>query len=593
MKTLKKGYVFVPLAMMCLTTACVSVNTKTPSQSKSLSNNVPKNSGSQATQTKVKVAQVNSTQTSSSSKKEPIKKPAAANTISKASTNSTKPTKLNAAKPVTYPTNAQKNSAAAKTEQFQTKLDPSSKPVNAQNKNQQTTQQKVSKAADKLSLKKEDRQINNRQSVGNISCISAAIKSGQTLDLMEAIERSVCNNPETKSAWIDTKIKAAQVKMTQSQYYPQITATADYNRGKRTSEYTSDGISYDSKTEKYGVAIQASWLLFDFGSRKHLLKESQNLLAMSFAQDDYILQAVMLQTIEAYYEVIKLELQQDNLKQLEAFAKKNYDIASARYNAGAGIRSDQLQMHANWVKAKSDLIKLKGDLKVAKGNLSAAMGNMAYQEYNIRTDSIENVQLMDLKPIQTLLKDASKYNPQLKQSEYAINAAKHKVKALERSRYPTVSFVSNYDKSTQEGGGIYGTSNEQLVMGGVRLTLPIFDGFNRKNQVNEARHTLQQRYADKEKVEQELTKEVWKNYNLLEASIDNTNALKVLSKSAQESYSVAQGRYQSGVGNIVELINAQNLLTEANMKYSTALTEYLVIRFQLLSNVGILNVWEK
>ena len=581
MKTLKKGYVFVPLAMMCLTTACVSVNTKSPSQSKSALNNVPR-LGSQATQNKAVQS------STAQKKKEPI--------ADSSAKRETKPTKLNAVKPVTYPTNEQKNnSSAAKKEQFQTALDSLSTSAIGQNKNQQSSQKKIStlKTNEKINLKKEDRQLNNRQSVGNISCLNGAIKSGQTLDLMEAIERSVCNNPETKSAWIDTKIKAAQVKMTQSQYYPQVTGTVDYNRGKSNTDYkNTDILSYDSKIKRYGVAVQASWLLFDFGSRKQLLKESQNLLAMSFAQDDYVLQAVMLQTIQAYYEVIKLELQQDNLKQLEAFAQKNYDISSARYNAGAGIKSDQLQMHANWVKAKSDLIKLNGDLKVAKGNLSAAMGNMAYQEYNIRTDSIDTVQLMDLKPIQTLLKDAEQYNPQLKQSEYAISAAQHKVKSLERARYPSVSFISNFNRYTQDGEGSYANTSQQLQTG-IQLNLPIFDGFNRKYQITEARQTLQQRYAEKEKVEQELTKEVWKNYNLLEASIDNTNALKALSKSAEESYSVAQGRYQSGIGNIVELINAQNLLTEANMKYSTALTEYLVIRFQLLSNVGILNVWEK
>lgn len=565
MKTLKKGYVFVPLAMMCcFNTACVSLNTKSPSQSKSLSNNVPKKLNSktaQYTPTQNKMYVANASQPSVSA--------------------TTKPAKLNASKAVTYPTTAQKNAATAQKQQFQT-------PLNAPKSSNTSTL----KSPEKVKVKKQDQQINNRQNVGNISCLNSPIKSGQVLDLMEAIERAVCNNPETKSAWIDTKIKAAQVKMTQSQYYPQLNGTVDYTRGKSNTDYKNTEIlSYDSKIKRYGVAVQASWLLFDFGSRKQLLKESQNLLAMSFAQDDYVLQAVMMQTIQAYYEVIKLELQQDNLKQLEVFAKKNYDIASARYNAGAGIRSDQLQMHANWVKAKSDLIRLKGDLKVAKGNLSAAMGNMAYQEYNIRTDSIQNVQLMDLKPIQTLLKDASQYNPQLKQSEFAISAAQHKVKSLERARYPSVSFVSNFNKYTQNGEGSYENTSQQMQTG-IQLNLPIFDGFSRKYQIVEARQTLQQRYADKEKVEQQLTQEIWKNYNLLEASIDNTNALIVLTKSAQESYSVAQGRYQAGVGNIVELINAQNLLTEANMKYSTALTEYLVIRFQLLSNVGILNVWE-
>ncbi|WP_171254804.1 hypothetical protein [Acinetobacter sp. TGL-Y2] len=41
------------------------------------------------------------------------------------------------------------------------------------------------------------------------------------------------------------------------------------------------------------------------------------------------------------------------------------------------------------------------------------------------------------------------------------------------------------------------------------------------------------------------------------------------------------------------LLNAQNLLTEAKLNYSTVLTEFLVVRYQLLSNMGNLNVWSE
>ena len=56
---------------------------------------------------------------------------------------------------------------------------------------------------------------------------------------------------------------------------------------------------------------------------------------------------------------------------------------------------------------------------------------------------------------------------------------------------------------------------------------------------------------------------------------------------------MAQGRYRAGVGNMLEVVNAQNLLTEAKMNYSTVLTEFLVVRYQLLSNMGNLNIWSE
>lgn len=432
----------------------------------------------------------------------------------------------------------------------------------------------------------------NQTKIGQVSCMSdKSLNTFKNLDLISAIERAICHNPEAKNAWIETKIKAMQVKLAQASYYPQINATLDYISGKNIYNVkNADYLSYDTKIKRYGLTVQANWLLYDFGSRKQLSQEAQSLLAMSFAQQDYVLQTIMMQTIQAYYDVLKVEVQLDNAQQLKTYAKKNFEIASARYQAGAGIKSDQLQMHANLVKSESDLIKFKGDLKVAKGNLAAVMGNMAVQDFNIENNSIKNIKLMDLKPIQVLLNQAVQSNPQLKQAQYAIDAAQHKVKATEKTRYPALSFITNLNDYTQDGERSSANTTRQ-IQAGIQLSIPIFDGFTRKYQVAEARQNLQQKYVDKEKVEQQLVQEIWKNYNLLEAATDNIHALNALNKSAEQSYSVAQGRYQTGVGNILELINAQNLLAESKMKYSTALTEYLVIRYQLLSYVGTLNIW--
>lgn len=432
----------------------------------------------------------------------------------------------------------------------------------------------------------------NREQVGQIQCLSdRSVNLGKSLDLISAIERAICQNPDAKIAWIETKIKAAQVKLAQSSYYPQVSANYDYTRGKNNYDVkNADYLSYNTSITRYGLAVQANWLLYDFGGRKQLANEAKALLAMSFAQQDAVLQTVMVQVIQAYYDVLKVELQIDNATQLKTFAQKNFDIASARYKAGAGIKSDQLQMQANLQKSKSDLIKLKGDLKVAKGQLAAIMGNMAYQDFSVRSEDLKRIKLMDLKPIQSLLDQAVQSNPQLKQAQSAILAAQHKVKAVERTRYPSLSLVSNFNDYTQEGERSSANTSRQ-IQAGIQLSIPIFDGFSRKYQGIEARQNLQQRYVDKEKIELQLVQDIWKNYQLLEASMDNIYALQSLNESAEQSYAVAQGRYQTGVGNILELINAQNLLTESKMKYSTAVTEYLVIRYQLLSYVGTLNVW--
>jgi outer membrane protein len=59
---------------------------------------------------------------------------------------------------------------------------------------------------------------------------------------------------------------------------------------------------------------------------------------------------------------------------------------------------------------------------------------------------------------------------------------------------------------------------------------------------------------------------------------------------AQRSYSAAQGRYQVGVGSIVELLNAQSSLAAAKRQRIQSLTDWRSARLQLASKLGTLGI---
>ena len=187
---------------------------------------------------------------------------------------------------------------------------------------------------------------NDRPQIGNINCqTQIKLATAQVLELMQATEKAVCNHPEAYKAWIETNIQKAQLGINRSEYYPILSATLNYDWGKDNYQVNNrKDLSYDTDTRRYGIAVQANWLLYDFGMRQHQVSAAEKLLAMSFAQQDSILQDVVLKTIIAYYAVIQVELKLDNLKQTFQLAEKNYQIAHARYKAGIGIKSDELQM---------------------------------------------------------------------------------------------------------------------------------------------------------------------------------------------------------------------------------------------------------
>ena len=79
-----------------------------------------------------------------------------------------------------------------------------------------------------------------RTQVGDIQCLSQSqLNPNDQLSLIHAVERAVCRFPETKSAWVQTRIQAAQLKISKSSYYPQLSTSVNYDWGR--DDYQVDG----------------------------------------------------------------------------------------------------------------------------------------------------------------------------------------------------------------------------------------------------------------------------------------------------------------------------------------------------------------
>ncbi|WP_368367312.1 TolC family protein [Paraburkholderia youngii] len=121
---------------------------------------------------------------------------------------------------------------------------------------------------------------------------------------------------------------------------------------------------------------------------------------------------------------------------------------------------------------------------------------------------------------------------------------------------------------------------------GFQLTIAIFEGFTRTYQIHEAEaRTDLQRYALDE-VEQQVGLDVWTSYQALKAATDNLSNTAMLLDVAHRSYEASQHRYQVGVGNILELLNAQSSLATAKRQRIQSLTDWRPPGFSLRRNLA-------
>jgi outer membrane protein len=102
----------------------------------------------------------------------------------------------------------------------------------------------------------------------------------------------------------------------------------------------------------------------------------------------------------------------------------------------------------------------------------------------------------------------------------------------------------------------------------VQVKIPLFDGFSRNYKARGAHAQVEVQKDILDEARQQVGLDVWKGYQALRTNIQNVGNTATLEQIAQRSFDVAKHRYAAGVGNILELLNAQKRFRRPNSNVS-------------------------
>jgi outer membrane protein TolC len=121
---------------------------------------------------------------------------------------------------------------------------------------------------------------------------------------------------------------------------------------------------------------------------------------------------------------------------------------------------------------------------------------------------------------------------------------------------------------------------------GLQLTVPIFSGFESRAKLDEYRAALSQAKANSRNQELQILNDVQNQYlNLVLAGKQIEVAGQAVG-TARENLDLAQGRYQAGVGTMLEVNDARVSWVQAENDYTQSLYDYRIARFKLERTLG-------
>lgn len=415
------------------------------------------------------------------------------------------------------------------------------------------------------------------------------IKKGEALNLERCVEIALKIHPNIVAAKNTINVNESRIGQSKANYYPQINWSSSYSRvssasGRLGSSFSSTGTTGSSfggteeSFDEYSTGFNLSQTIYDFGKTPTQVMIQNFNLDSSRSDLGNVTDQVIFNVKQTYYGVLQSKRNRDVSMEAVKQFQQHLEQAKGFYEVGTKPKFDVTKAEVDQSNAKLNLIKAENALRLAIVNLNNAMGipespeyiledNLSFQKYNITFEDA--------------LAKAYKDRPDLQSIIAKKQASEETIELAKKGYYPLLT-----------GSAAYNWSGEKFPLEhgwnvGASLSFPIFSGFLTKYQVEEANANLNVLRANEESLRQTVFLEVQQAYLNLKDAEERIPTAELTVKQAEENLEIANGRYAAGVGNPIEVTDAEVSLTTAKTAYIQALYDYKVARASLEKAMGL------
>ena len=395
-----------------------------------------------------------------------------------------------------------------------------------------------------------------------------------SLTLDEALTTALKNHPQIIEAKEILNGAEARTGQALATYYPQISVSVDWTRGQIF--FPAQEIIKISETNT--AALYLKQTIYDFGRTSGSVDASRGNREAADNALTVTRQDLTLRVRSAFYLLLATEKQVEAVRETVRSREEIFRQAQEFFNQGIRAKVDVARSEATLFAAKTSLIRAENNREIARVELANAMGMASLGERTLVEPSPPSLPLPGRSQSQ---QDAVRNRAELQQIAALKSAASGNLKSAKSSYLPILSGVASVgyaDRDFPPTGNVWGV--------GLNLTVPLFSGFSSVEQVHEATATINSIEARQNNLKLQIIKEVesaWLGGN--EAAARMVSTEKEVA-AANENKALAEGRYQEGVGSIIEVTDAQSQALDAQTANIQAMYDYYTALARLDRAVG-------
>jgi len=424
-------------------------------------------------------------------------------------------------------------------------------------------------------------------------------------DLLQTYELARISDPQLSAAESQRLATREGAVQARAALLPQINGTTTLQRSRSNgassqTQFDPDtgtpiqfNVDRESENTSRNLDVNARQMVYDRANFTRL--RSQNALSQS---SDFQLESagdtLVTRTSQAYFNVLVATETLAAAEAQEAALKKQFDFADKRLEVGLAPITDVHEARAQYDSARANTIVVRNALEDAYQALVELTG----QEVRNLKGLPENFQ--PVLPVEqsadSWVNSAVENNPALIARKFQVESTEANIETARAGHWPSLYVSGGYGDqrsfgdSTSRGITFPSDNDSRGPRIGLTLNVPIFSGGAVQSQVRQA---IAQRDVAQDEFEQQkraLVRNTRNAYQTLVAGISEVEARRLAVFSARSAYDASQVGLEVGTRTVLDVLNNQQTLFNAEREYARSRYNFLQNRLLLEQAAGTLDV---
>ena len=406
-----------------------------------------------------------------------------------------------------------------------------------------------------------------------------------TLTLQDALQRAKALNPQFQSALTDQGLAKEDKVQARAGLLPNVNYISEYiyTQGDRTQSNTPAFIANNGVHEY--IAQGNVHQVLSYGAVADY-RRARFAEAAARARAEVAARGLVVTVVQAYYGFVVAQRKYSNEQLAMTEAQRFLDISQKLEKGGEVAHSDVIKAQIQFQQQQRDLQEAELAMNKARLDLSVLL----FRDFNENFAIVDDLRLpAPIPSFQEVEAAGTRHNPDLRAAVAAFRESGQEVSVAWAAMVPSFSVDWFYgidapQFATEDRFGRRNLANS----GSVALQLQIWNWGAGVSKVKQAR--LRQNLAQVElsATQRQLLANLRSFYNELQTARSQLELLSQSADLAAESLRLTTMRYQGGEATVLEVVDAQNTLTQARNAYDDGQARFRMAQANLQTLTGTL-----